>query len=151
AVDMFNVDNPVTLAGYLGRQQYNDWPIVYGPDFTDRAPYVTTGTKYERNNNKYVPAGKIMTPDWSKTPSAHFFPRLYDHSDDRQEKDEQPTMKDNISNFTRYQAGWMYLRYFMWNFAGRQNDLQGFGNARDSNWVSGISVIDNLLYGDQGT
>ena len=43
----------------------------------------------------------------------------------------------------------MYLRYFMWNFAGKQNDLQGFGNPRDSNWVSGIAPIDNLLYGNQ--
>ena len=38
AVDMFNVDNPVTLVGYLSRDQYGDWPIVYGPDFTDRPP-----------------------------------------------------------------------------------------------------------------
>ena len=65
------------------------------------------------------------------------------------EKDDAPSIKDNISYFTRYQAGWMYLRYFMWNFAGKQNDLQGFGNARDSNWVSGISFIDNTLYGNQ--
>ena len=43
----------------------------------------------------------------------------------------------------------MYLRYFMWNYAGKQNDLQGFGNVRDGNWVSGIPFIDNLFYGDQ--
>jgi len=160
AVDMFNVDNPVSLAGYLGRDQYNDWPIVYGPDFTDRPNYVDNGTRFSKYENKYVNAGKIQQADWSNTPSSHLFPRMWDNSDDRQqlecyrsfsglEKDDAPTIKNNISYFTRYQAGWMYLRYFMWNFAGKQNDLQGFGNARDSNWVSGISFVDNTLYGNQ--
>jgi hypothetical protein len=160
AVDMFNVDNPVSLAGYLGRDQYNDWPIVYGPDFTDRPQYLEKGTKYTKYENNYVNSGKIMNADWINTPSAHLFPRMWDNADDRQQqesyrsftgldKDEAPTMKDNISYFARYQAGWMYMRYFMWNFAGKQNDLQGFGNARDSNWVSGISFIDNIMYGNQ--
>jgi hypothetical protein len=62
---------------------------------------------------------------------------------------ETPTMADNIKYFLRYQTNWMYLRYFMWNFAGKQNDVQGYGNPRDSNWVSGIGFVDNLLYGDQ--
>jgi len=98
--------------------------------------------------------------DWANTPSSHFFPRLWDSNNDRQQQEcylgftgmeegDIPSMKDNITYFTRYQAGWMYLRYFMWNFAGKQNDLQGFGNVRDSNWVSGISFIDNTLYGNQ--
>ena len=160
AVDMFNVDNPVSLAGYLGRDQYNDWPIMYGPDFTDRAPYTDGGMRYTKYDGKYADAGKIVKTDWSNAPSSHLFPRMWDNADDRQqaecyrsftglEKDEAPGLKDNISYFTRYQAGWMYLRYFMWNFAGKQNDLQGFGNVRDSNWVSGISFIDNALYGNQ--
>src|SRR3954465_14478421 len=58
-------------------------------------------------------------------------------------------MADNVKKFIKYQSGWMYMRYFMWNFAGRQNDLQGFGNARDSNWISGVSFIDNVMYGAQ--
>lgn len=160
AVDMFNVDNPVSLAGYLGRDQYNDWPILYGPDFTDRPPYLDKGFNYTKYQDKYVESGKIMKPDWANTPSAHLFPRVWDNNEDRQqqesyraftgmEKEDAPTLNDNISYFTRYQAGWMYLRYFMWNFAGKQNDLQGFGNARDSNWVSGIPIIDNTLYGNQ--
>src|SRR6516162_5033934 len=62
---------------------------------------------------------------------------------------DQPTMADNLKYFIKYQAGWMYMRYFMWNFAGKQNDLQGFGNARDSNWISGIPLVDNAMYGDQ--
>jgi hypothetical protein len=65
------------------------------------------------------------------------------------EEGETPTMKDNMNYFVRYQSGWMYWRYFMWNFAGKQNDLQGFGNPRDSNFISGISFVDNALYGNQ--
>jgi Protein of unknown function (DUF2723) len=160
AVDMFNVDNPVSLAGYLGRDQYNDWPIVYGPDFTDRPQFLDKGINYTKYEGKYVNSGRIMKADFINTPSSHLFPRMWDNGDDRQqqdcyrsftgmEKDDVPTIKDNISYFTRYQAGWMYMRYFMWNFAGKQNDLQGFGNARDSNWVSGISFIDNAMYGSQ--
>jgi len=160
AVDMFNVDNPVSLAGYLGRDQYNDWPILYGPDYTDRPQYTDGSIKYTKADGRYADAGKLMKADWVNTPSSHLFPRMWDNADDRQqqecyrrftglEKDEAPALKDNISYFSRYQAGWMYLRYFMWNFAGKQNDLQGFGNARDSNWVSGISFVDNKLYGNQ--
>ncbi len=45
-----------------------------------------------------------------------------------------------------YQFRWMYWRYFMWNFAGKQNDLQGFGNRRDGNWNSGINAVDKVLW-----
>ena len=159
-VDMFNVDNPVSLVGYLGREQYGDWPILYGPDFTDPAPAIEAGDQYVKGADKYEIAGKKYAQDWAHTPSSHLFPRMYNPSNLRSEvdtykrfsgmdPDAQPTMADNIKYFIRYQAGWMYLRYFMWNFAGKQNDIQGFGNPRDSNWVSGFSPIDNLLYGDQ--
>jgi hypothetical protein len=60
-----------------------------------------------------------------------------------------PTLRDNIKYFTNYQFGFMYLRYFLWNFAGKQNDLQGFGNVRDGNFSTGISFIDNFIFGDQ--
>jgi hypothetical protein len=60
-----------------------------------------------------------------------------------------PTLRDNIKYFTNYQFGFMYLRYFLWNFAGKQNDLQGFGNVRDGNFSTGISFIDNFFFGDQ--
>lgn len=49
----------------------------------------------------------------------------------------------------RYQLGHMYFRYFMWNFSGRQNDIQGHGDFRYGNWISGIPFIDNILVGDQ--
>lgn len=159
-VDMFNVDNPITLKSYLGREQYGDWPIMYGPDFTDRAPFVPNGKQYVKGKNKYVVAGTDYKQDWGNTPSSHLFPRMWNSGNDRGEidlyrqyagleQDETPTMKDNIEYFIKYQSGWMYWRYFMWNFAGKQNDLQGFGNPRDSNFISGISFVDDMLYGNQ--
>ena len=60
-----------------------------------------------------------------------------------------PTQWENIKFFFSYQLNWMYWRYFMWNFVGRQNDLQGFGEIEHGNWITGISFIDNLLVGDQ--
>lgn len=159
-IDMFNVDNPISLEGYLGREQYADWPIVYGPDFTDAPPFYNDGKVYVKGDKKYVEAGVVKKPDWSATPSSHFFPRMWDDNNDRQqlacyrrfsglEEGATPTMSDNVKYFINYQAGWMYMRYFMWNFAGRQNDFQGLGNARDSNWISGVQFVDNVIRGDQ--
>ena len=168
AVDMFNVDNPVSLVGYLSREQYGDWPILYGQDFTadpvDQKvsnTYVKGKTKYEKSGKKYDP---IYAPE-----DMHLFPRMWDASNDQNHADyyaayanigkdpkigayqDKPTMGDNISFFIKYQNNWMYLRYFMWNFAGKQNDLQGIdiGNVRDGNWKTGIGFWDNLRLGDQ--
>jgi hypothetical protein len=160
AVDMFNVDNPVSLVGYLSRDQYGDWPIVYGPDFTDRPGRVEGSDQYIKGKEKYIVAGKTIGQDWNNTPSSHFFPRMWDNSNDRGQGDvykqygnvaegDAPTMGNNIRYFITYQTYWMYLRYFFWSFTGKQNDLQGFGNIRDGNAISGIPFIDNFLYGDQ--
>ena len=160
AVDMYNVDNPVSLAGYLSRDQYGDWPILYGPDFTDPPPSKDGGDAYTKGKDKYEVAGKIPIQDWGNTPSAHLFPRMWNSSNERREVDtyknfsglaegEAPTMADNIKYFIHYQIGWMYLRYFMWNYSGKQNDLEGFGNVRDGNAITGIPFIDNYFLGDQ--
>ena len=160
AVDMYNVDNPVSLEGYLSRDQYGDWPILYGPDFTDRPPSVDKGNLYVKGNTEYEVAGKVVGQDWGNTPSSHLFPRMWNSSNERAEVDvykqygglgdgDQPTMASNIKYFISYQVGWMYLRYFMWSYSGKQNDLQGFGNIRDGNAITGIPFIDNYFYGDQ--
>jgi Protein of unknown function (DUF2723) len=160
AVDMFNVDNPVTLVGYLSRDQYGDWPIVYGPDYTDRPPRTEGSDQYIKGKDKYILAGKSVGQDWNNTPSSHFFPRMWDNSTDRGQGEvykqygnvaegDPPTMGNNIRYFITYQTYWMYLRYFFWNFSGKQNDLQGFFNERDGNAISGIPFIDNWIYGDQ--
>ncbi|MDE6172030.1 MAG: DUF2723 domain-containing protein, partial [Bacteroides sp.] len=60
-----------------------------------------------------------------------------------------PTQWENIKFFFSYQLNWMYWRYFLWNFAGRQNDLQGSGEIEHGNWITGIPFIDNWLVGDQ--
>ena len=62
---------------------------------------------------------------------------------------EMPTQWENLRFFLSYQVNFMYWRYFMWNFAGRQNDLQSQGELEHGNWITGFSFIDNALYGDQ--
>ncbi len=167
SVDMYNVDNPVNLAGYLSREQYGDWPILYGQDFTAQPvenkvteTYVKSKGKYEKNGRKveYVYAPEDM----------HLFPRMWDQSNDQGHadyyanwmqigKDQQgnwerpPTMAENIQFAIGYQVGWMYMRYFMWNFAGKQDDIQGvnMGNVRDGNWKTGIGPWDTFRLGNQ--
>ena len=60
-----------------------------------------------------------------------------------------PTFGENLRFFFRYQVHFMYWRYFMWNFSGRQNDLQSYGELHKGNWITGFRVIDNALLGDQ--
>ena len=62
---------------------------------------------------------------------------------------KMPSQFDNIRFFLSYQCNFMYWRYFMWNFAGRQNDIQGNGEPEHGNWITGFSFIDDSLYGDQ--
>lgn len=159
-VDMYNVDNPVSLAGYLSREQYGDWPILYGPDFQDQAPRVDAGPLYVKGKEKYEIAGKLSGQDWGNTPSSHIFPRMWDGNNDRgqlncyrafagMQESDVPTMADNIKYFVSYQNWEMFGRYFLWNYSGKQNDLQGFGNVRDGNAISGIGFIDSWFLGDQ--
>ncbi len=177
AIDMYNVDNPQSLVGYLARDQYGDFPLLYGQKFT-AAPIqdMETGDKYQKIGDKYEVTGKdrklIYMPK-----DKMVFPRVWDASDDQnhayyyatflgmgrtkdpksgQEKydDEdgtRPNYKDNVKFFSGYQFYWMYMRYFLWNFAGKQNDFQGFfiGNVRDGNWKTGIPFVDTILYGNQ--
>src|SRR5579872_2619119 len=160
AVDMYNVDNPVSLEGYLSRDQYGDWPLLYGPDYTDPAPSAPGSDLYVKANGKYEVAGKSIVQDWSNTPSSHFFPRMWNATNERQEintykrfggveDDDPPTMMNNLKYFWNYQTDWMFIRYFLWSYSGKQNDLEGFGNVRDGNWITGIPFLDNPRLGDQ--
>ena len=60
-----------------------------------------------------------------------------------------PTQMENLEFFFAYQCNWMYWRYFLWNFAGRQNDIQGHGELEHGNWITGFSFLDNARLGDQ--
>lgn len=168
AVDMFNVDNPVSLVGYLSREQYGDWPIVYGQDFTAEATSQKPIDTYVKGKDKYEKKGKRYITEYAPE-DQHLFPRMWDNSNDQGHADyyaafagigkdpktgkflDKPTMADNISFYINYQNLWMYWRYFMWNFAGKQNDLQGvdMGNRRDGNWKTGIGIWDSIRLGDQ--
>ncbi len=182
SVDMFNVDNPVSLVGYVGREQYGDWPILYGQDFTadvlrdenGNPDVVDNGANYikgkdENGRNVYVEGGRKMSYQYAAQ-DKHFFPRMWDQSNDQGHADyyanyagiakdkegkyeRAPTMSENLSYFFSYQLNWMYWRYFMWNFAGKQNDIQGVvsGNVRDGNWKTGIGFYDNIRLGDQSS
>ncbi|MDQ6889917.1 MAG: DUF2723 domain-containing protein [Bacteroidota bacterium] len=168
AVDMFNVDNPVSLVGYLSREQYGDWPVLYGQDFTAQPTSQEPVDVYVKGKDKYEKKGKKYVTEYAPE-DKHLFPRMWDNSNDQGHADyyasfagigkdqktgayyDKPTMADNISFFISYQFNWMYWRYFMWNFAGKQNDIQGvdMGNVRDGNWLTGISFWDNARLGDQ--
>ncbi len=174
AIDMNNVDNPINLVYYLSREQYGEAPLVYGPHFMaeyrdedgdNRIDMQKGEMRYIKGKDKYIPVGRSEKPLYEKG-DLQLFPRVWDPSNDQYhadfyaewlglEKDQQsgkyeaPTYGDNINWFFSYQMGLMYWRYFMWNFAGKQNDIQGLGNKRDGNWVSGFSFVDNKRLGNQ--
>lgn len=75
-------------------------------------------------------------------------PVTYDYCG-QQKTDYIPTYGENLMFFLNYQVNFMYWRYFMWNFSGRQNDMQGNGELEHGNWITGIPFIDNMLVGDQ--
>ena len=169
SVDMFNVDNPVSLVGYVSREQYGDWPILYGQDFTAQIQEAKTEETYIKSNGKYEKNGRKVQYVYADA-DKHIFPRMWDQSNDQGHADyyaswagigknqdgsyeRAPTMAENIGFFLDYQINWMYWRYFMWNFSGKQNDIQGtnMSNVRDGNWKTGIGFYDNMRLGDQNT
>jgi len=177
AIDMNNVDNPINLVYYLSREQYGSAPLIYGPHYAAEVERDAVGypvikykeMQYSKGKDKYIPIGRRREYVYQKS-DMQLFPRVWDPSNAQghaqfyadwlnldQQRDEQtgqihygaPSYADNINWFLSYQTDFLFMRYFMWNFAGRQNDLQGFGNKRDGNWISGISLIDSPRLGDQ--
>jgi hypothetical protein len=162
AINMQNVNNPIDLVAYLDRDQYGEWPVLRGADFTARPiGSKEVGNTYDKDlhTGKYEVVGKKLRYDYDPN-DIHWFTRIWDIDNSQGHVDyyksylgidgtEPPSAADNIRWLLGYQFNWMYWRYFMWNFAGRQNDLQGTGNPRDGNWISGIAPIDNWRLGDQ--
>ena len=162
----YQPDNPFTLVRYLSREQYGSTPLIYGQYFD--APYEVKQTKYwAPMGDKYIKAdgpGDIVYDGSGKM----FFPRMWNGADPRfvsfyqsymngggksiaGAEHKKPTFFQNLAFFFDYQMNWMYWRYFMWNFAGRQNDIHSPspGDIFAGNWESGIPFIDNIRLGDQ--
>ena len=162
----YQPDNPFTLIRYLGREQYGSNPILYGQYFD--APYEVVTPKYwAPMGDRYVHAdspGELKYPAEGKM----LFPRMWAGGDQRYidfyesymngkgtpvpgAEHKKPTFGTNLYFFLDYQLNWMYWRYFMWNFAGRQNDIHSPspGEIFAGNWESGIGFIDKARLGDQ--
>ncbi|MBI3137573.1 MAG: DUF2723 domain-containing protein [Sphingobacteriales bacterium] len=173
SIDMNNVDNPINLVYYLSREQYGSAPLVYGPhfaaspqdDLVEGEPFIESEMKYVKGADKYIQIGKTREYNY-KSDVKQLFPRVWDPSDDQGHaqayaewlglgqdpqtgKYDAPSYGDNLEWFFSYQMSHMYWRYFMWNFSGKQNDIQGYGNKRDGNWITGVSFVDNKRLGDQ--
>ena len=166
-IDENNPEDAVGLLSYLKREQYGSWPIIYGQYFNakldSKEPYIDGKPIYkkDRKKGKYVIIDKRENsiPNYSSKYKT-FFPRMWSNTQSRhangyrswanlsKNKDKVPTFGENLSFFFKYQIGWSYLRYFMWNFAGRQNDYMNMdGNPIYGNWESGISFLDKARLG----
>ena len=162
----YQPDNPFTLIRYLSREQYGSTPLVYGQYFD--APYDIEKTTYwAPMDGKYIKAdgpGDIKYESSGKM----LFPRMWNGSDSKYIQfyqsymgnggtkvagadHKKPTFFQNLAFFFDYQMNWMYWRYFMWNFAGRQNDIHSPspGEILTGNWECGIDFIDHWRLGDQ--
>ncbi len=165
-------DNAYNLLYYLNREQYGDRPLIHGQYYN--APAIgMKGDKdvYNKVDGKYkitstTPAGREYDERFTT-----FFPRMYSNKSDHvrvykewgkikgqkiRVRDRsgtktivKPKFSENIRFFLNYQVGHMYMRYFMWNFAGRQNDIQGHGGFQNGNWISGISFLDEPKVGPE--
>lgn len=167
-MDENSPSNIFALGSYLGREQYGDKPLLYGPAYTSQV--------LRRQQGEYmVPVFSEGAPVYQpSTDSSQCRYQVVDHRRDyvyRQnmpfprmhsarhagayeqwlggvtKRDGLPTQRDNWRFFFSYQVGHMYLRYLFWNFVGRQNNIQGFGEVEHGNWITGIAPIDNLLLG----
>jgi hypothetical protein len=165
-----NQNNPsdvFSLSYYINMKQYGSSPKFFGNYYS--APVIGVEkvvAGYNKVEGKYKP---YYHPEYKYSSQFEtIFPRMYSSDPDHEnlykywgkivgkkysvgsESREAvvcPTFGENMRYFFRYQVGFMYLRYFMWNFAGRQNDIQGNGNKINGNWISGIKFIDEARLG----
>lgn len=175
AIDMNDPEDAYSLLSYIKREQYGDRPLFKGPYYNAKltAPYYKKGSATYRNgidedgNPVYEKTGNRVEYVWDER-YLTTFPRMGDLTDKNkgykywyrersrqdpttgQESIVTPEFKDNIGFMMKYQLGWMYWRYFMWNFAGRQSDIQNVdNNIFDGNWLSGINFVDAPRLYDQ--
>ena len=137
---------------YLNREQYGERALLRGPQFNVDPKGTDITDRYGRVGDRYEIVDQKLDYEYSDGEKV-LFPRM-SHYDERRKqlyriwmggKQGAPNMIDNISFFVRYQVNWMYWRYFMWNFAGRQNGEQGVfpWDPSRGHWISGIDFIDS--------
>ena len=184
-MDQNSPEDIFTLGDYLGREQYGQRPLFYGPAYTSQValeqdgnyckPVMSKGKPVYQRKEKATTDEKdsyfvVRTKDEYKYAQNMLFPRMYDAGHaaayeswmggvdgsqvpyDRcgeQMMVKVPSQLENLRFFLSYQCNFMYWRYFMWNFAGRQNDIQGNGELEHGNWITGFSFIDDARLGDQ--
>ena len=160
----YQPDNAFTLVRYLSREQYGTVPLLYGQYFG--SPYelepshywAPVDGKYKKVEGpvdvKFDAAGKMLFPRMHSTDEKHV--KFYQYYMDGKgipvagTDQAKPTVAANLRFFFDFQLGWMYWRYFMWNFAGRQNDIHA--PSQDpfvGNWECGIRPLDELRLGNQ--
>ena len=163
----YQPDNAFTLVRYLSREQYGSSPLLYGQYYG--APYDLTTSKYWAPldgkykkvdgpvDAKYSSEGKMLFPRMWSTSGDGSYEQFYEaYTMGRGKKVSgakvrKPTMGANLAYFFDYQLNWMYWRYFMWNFVGRQNEIHSPtpGELFKGNWESGIKFLDQIRLGDQ--
>jgi hypothetical protein len=163
-------ENPFSLLYFLNREQYGERPLFRGPYFNAPVTEYKDGKpRYVFENGKYV----ISSYNLERVYDPRFitlFPRMwYDQSDaepvyqewgrikgipisvtnqsGEKEIIRKPKFSENLRFMFTYQFGYLYFRYFMWNFAGKQNDTQGTGGAVNGNWITGIKFLDEPRVG----
>jgi len=171
-MDQNNPDEVFRLIKYLNREQYGDRPLLYGQYYSAPVQRGEPGKPtYTRIDGKYKITSHVQKPVFDKR-FLTLFPRMWHNSpphvqsykdwaqikgrpflvegqDGESSRVIKPTFTENLRFFFSYQLGHMYFRYFMWNFVGRQDDIQSHGGILHGNWLSGIDFIDEARLGSQ--
>jgi hypothetical protein len=174
-IDQNDPEDAYSLLGYLNREQYGERPLMFGQYYDTplnlKDPYKEGGKTWMKGEERYEEGKPKISYNYNPKLTM-FFPRMYsskpEHIQDYKswakvkgykikaennrgelETFNKPTFVENMRFFIRYQIGHMYWRYFMWNYAGRQNDIQGHGGVLQGNWVSGIKFLDEARLGSQ--
>lgn len=163
-VNMNAPSDAMRLLPYLNREQYGERSLLRGPQFTAKPTGTAIEDRYGKEGDRYEYTDYKITLEYDNRDKV-LFPRMWDGSQSRPSLYKQwmgldpekplpagrPNFVDNVSFFFRYQIGWMYWRYFMWNFSGRQNGEQGYypWDKSSGHWITGIKFIDGLRLGNQ--
>lgn len=161
-----------SLARYLNREQYGETPRLYGHTYASEVVRTADGAPVYSEKKRYSQAVKTSPEEKDryvastsrnyKYSNSMLFPRMHSVPENPgfgnhmigyrqwggvENQKMKPGMLKNLQFFFNYQLNFMYGRYFMWNFSGRQNDLQGDGGITKGNWITGIAFIDDKLLG----